>query len=350
MISHPEMEVPEEREIRVLSVDGSNVQAEESDVLINLSDNGRRAAAGIPVNVVNNVREGIAVAREALSFARGELLLGGVRTMAPGGGTPSSEETPVGEGPVIPSGGEIPGGTGGDVNPARGVDESEDKSSVNVSENEGEVRGEKRHRGKEPGKVVYAWISEWGGASGPWFVRRFVLPPNEDEILLSSLFLVMNRGGSPGMEHCVWKPLKIVKGLIPNVHGPRYNDKFAKLTSGDLSNGFHWSCFGCEVATNVVGIKPVDEMSQIDEKWPMDDDGNKKDWWKPCDEYLKEYGGPPPLKGHICLVGGHFAGYRQFMVYKGGLLNVGLALSEKEFVDARATGDLVQVLLLLDVV
>ena len=108
MISHPEMEVPEEREIRVLSVDGSNVQAEESDVLINLSDNGRRVAAVIPVNMVNNVREGIAVAREALSFAREELLRGGVRTMAPGGATQSSEEIPAGEGPVIPSVDEIP--------------------------------------------------------------------------------------------------------------------------------------------------------------------------------------------------------------------------------------------------
>ena len=181
-------------------------------------------------------------------------------------------------------------------------------------------------------------------------MRRFELPPNEDETLLSTLCLTMNRGVLPGTEHCAWKPLKIVKGLIPNVHGPRYNDKFSKLTSGDLSNGFHWSCFGCEVATNVVGIKPVDEMSQIDEKWPMDDDGNKRDWWYTSDEYLKKYGGPPPLKGHICLVAAHFAGYRQFMVYKGGLLNVGLGLSEKEFVDARATGDLVQGLLLLDAV
>jgi len=268
MTSHPEMEVPEERDVRVLSVDGSNVQVEESDALLSLSDNGRRGAGVIPVSVANTVREGLSIAREALSFARGELALGGVRTMAPGGGTPSSEETPVGEGPVIPSGGEIPGGTGGDANRARGSDESEDKSSVNVPEDEVEVRGEKRHRGKESGKVVYAWISEWGGASGPWFVRRFELPANEDEILLSTLCLTMNRGVLPGMEHCVWKPLKIVKGLIPNVHGPRYNDKFAKLTSGDLSNGFHWACFGCEVATNVVGIKPVDEMSQIDEIWP----------------------------------------------------------------------------------
>ena len=63
MISHPEMEVPEERDIRVLSVDGSNVQVEESDVLLNLSDNGRRGAAVIPVSVANTVREGLSIAR-----------------------------------------------------------------------------------------------------------------------------------------------------------------------------------------------------------------------------------------------------------------------------------------------